>query len=99
MDNFLKSSLDFFLLPDDVKQKFQKNFELMHGYVLRSKASHKFRESFDITGLSDDLVFPDEFVPQFRQAAQDLAPKLCQLSHLLLKCMAVALGRSVNYQN
>lgn len=51
----------------------------------------EIRESYDIHCLQDG-VYPDEEVPQFRQAAEELAPKLCQLTMVLLKCMALGLG-------
>ena len=45
--------------------------------------------------MPDDLPFPDDLVPSFRQAAKDLAPKLCQLTAILLQCMSLALGKYI----
>ena len=52
----------------------------------------EFRESFEMHCLEDG-PYPDKEVPELRLAAQELAPKLCQLTMALLKCMALGLGR------
>lgn len=63
----------------------------MH-FRLESKNLHEVREAYDITSL--DSVFPDKHLPEFRQAISELVPKLCKLSHRLLRCLAKALGIS-----
>ncbi len=52
---------------------------------------HEIRESYDVA--SPDGVYPnEEDAPQFRQAINQLAPHLRELTMRMLKCMAIALG-------
>lgn len=58
---------------------------------LDTSARHEIRESYDVA--SPDGLYPDEHAPEFRQAINDLAPPMCELTFRLLKCMALALGK------
>jgi hypothetical protein len=58
---------------------------------LDTSARHEIRESYDVA--SPDGLYPDEHAPEFRQAVNDLAPPMCELTFRLLKCMSLALGK------
>ncbi len=60
-------------------------------------ARHEIRESYDVA--SPDGLYPDEHAPEFRQAINDLAPPMCELTFRLLKCMALALGKWIIKNN
>jgi hypothetical protein len=58
---------------------------------LESNNRHEIREAYDVTSL--DGFFPDEDAPEFRRSVVAIIPPLRQLTHRLLKCFAIALGK------
>ncbi|KAI9563508.1 hypothetical protein GHT06_010971 [Daphnia sinensis] len=101
VDAVLRASQAFFQLPDDCKDVYRRNSTQYDGYsgvdqeILESKNLHEVREAYDITSL--DSFFPDKHLPEFRQVISELVPKLCQLSHRLLRCLAKALDLDDEY--
>ncbi|XP_046641102.1 UPF0676 protein C1494.01-like isoform X2 [Daphnia pulicaria] len=101
VDAVLRASQTFFELPDSCKDIYRRNSTQYDGYsgvdqeILESKNLHEVREAYDITSL--DSFFPDKHQPEFRKTVSELVPKLCKLSHRLLRCLAVALGLDEEY--
>ncbi|XP_032790029.2 UPF0676 protein C1494.01 isoform X3 [Daphnia magna] len=107
MEQYFEIARRFFHAPKSVKcehmicHKYLDMNQRTNGYlgsgqeILESKNLHEVREAYDITSL--DSVFPDKHLPEFRQAISELVPKLCKLSHRLLRCLAKALGLDDEY--
>jgi hypothetical protein len=83
--HFVMCRFDSFFIWDD-----ETNYSRFIICRLESKNLHEVREAYDITSL--DSFFPDKHHPEFRKTITQLVPKLCKLSHRLLRCLAIALG-------
>ncbi|KAI9563505.1 hypothetical protein GHT06_010968 [Daphnia sinensis] len=101
VDNLFQRSKSFFHLPEAIKETYRCGVENCDGYtgrdgeILDTSARHEIRESYDVA--SPNGLYPDEHAPEFRQAINDLAPPMCELTLRLLSCMALALGLDKNF--
>ena len=64
-------------------------------FSLDVSSLHEIREAYDIA--SPDGIYPDKHAPEFRKAITELAPELRELTIRLLKCMALALGKTISF--
>jgi len=89
-----KQSKNFFKLPQQVKDKFKRGIESVHGYSQKGreileKNVVEAKESFDVLCTSNDL--PENHVPRLRSDLDDLAQEAGSLAKRLLRCLALDL--------
>jgi len=101
VDGVLKTSRDFFQLPDTVKNAYRRSAHHYDGYtgkdqeILENKSSHEIREAYDITSM--DAGFNCKEHPEFWKSIHQILPELSKLSQRLLRCLALALGLEEDY--
>lgn len=93
-------ALDAFCeLPEEARARYERNSSTNHGYVKpglqKSSEEKEARHAFNVTGSGG--ILPDEEVPGFRSAVEELARDFKQLSAMLLTALAVALEQSPDF--
>ncbi|XP_033299659.1 2-oxoglutarate-dependent dioxygenase htyE isoform X3 [Bombus bifarius] len=85
-------------LPEEVRTKYERN-ESNYGYVKPGPSKYtdekEARHVFNVTGREGPL--PDEEVPGFKSAVDELARDFKQLSAMLLTALAVGLEQSPDF--
>ncbi|XP_076665989.1 uncharacterized protein LOC143367736 [Andrena cerasifolii] len=86
-------------LPDEARAKYERSNEGIHGYVKPGPSKYtdekEVRHVFNVTGSGG--ILPDEEVPGFRSAVDELARDFKQLSAMLLTALAVGLEQSPDF--
>lgn len=100
---------EFCELPADVREKYLRNPETNHGYIkpgleksdctypacARFSDEKEARHAFNVNGSGGSL--PDEEVPTFRSAVDELARDFKQLAAMLLTALAVGLEQPADF--
>lgn len=100
---------EFCELPEEVREKYQLNPETNEGYIkpcmekLKSNSTDginvsdekEVRHGFNVNGKGQ--ILPDEEVPTFRTAVDELARDFKQLAAMLLTALAVGLEQSPDF--
>ncbi|RXG71774.1 1-aminocyclopropane-1-carboxylate oxidase [Armadillidium vulgare] len=95
IENIHKVGEEFFSLPEEEKLKYEKDLEVMQGYVAIdrellhiSKDIHELRESFDASNPNGD--FPSE-VKDLKKTIANVMAEGVKFSNKLLRCLEVGL--------
>ncbi|KAB7497291.1 1-aminocyclopropane-1-carboxylate oxidase [Armadillidium nasatum] len=101
IENIHKVGQEFFSLPEEEKLKYEKDLEVMQGYVAIdreflmcfhrlhiSKDIHELRESFDASNPNGD--FPSE-VKDLKKVIANVMEEGVKFSNKLLRCLEVGL--------
>lgn len=91
---------EFCELPEATKNKYERDSTTKHGYVKpgaenRSPDEQEIRHAFSIIGCEGAL--PQEEVPGFKPAIEELSRDFKQLSAMLLTALAVGLEQSPDF--
>lgn len=97
-ENVQDFATKFFSLPSEVKVKYKRPTDgSNHGWDgtfterLDPRRTKDFKEAFNVT-LCTAKVWPDEEVPGFKEALQELYEKERQLSQIILRLIGLGLG-------
>ncbi|CAK9808200.1 Proline hydroxylase buaE [Anthophora plagiata] len=86
-------------LPDEVRVKYERATPNNYGYVKPGPSKYtdekEARHVFNVTGCEG--ILPDEEVPGFRSAVDELTRDFKQLSAMLLTALAVGLEQSPDF--
>ncbi|XP_066586311.1 uncharacterized protein [Prorops nasuta] len=93
-------ALDMFCeLPEDLRDKYERNTETNHGYVKpgveKFSEDREIRHAFNIAGC--DGALPKAEVPEFQSAVEELARDFKQLSAMLLTALAIGLEQPPDF--
>lgn len=91
---------EFCELPEETREKYQRCSPSNHGYVKPgmekySQCEEESRHAFNVTGSGG--VLPEEEVPGFRLAVEELARDFKQLAVMLLTALAIGLEQPADY--
>ncbi|KAL6448693.1 hypothetical protein ACFW04_000492 [Cataglyphis niger] len=93
-------ALDTFCeLPDETRAKYERVSPNNHGYIKPGMEKFsdevEFRHAFNVTGYEGTL--PEDEVPGFRSAVEELARDFKQLASMLLTALSVGLEQSPDF--
>lgn len=101
IERLVKAGTTFFRLPQHQKDQLKRNPETNGGYVAANQEkldpnySYELREAYNI--VSNDGMFPDADVPDFRPASAEFIGSCKKLTIRLLTAMALGIKLDRNY--
>lgn len=101
VDKLVNAGAKFFNLPQEDKDKLQRDPDKQQGYVTIGRErfndihSYEIREAYDVKRT--DGMFPDIAVPEFRPAAADFIDTCKKFTNRILIAMALGLDLDRNF--